>query len=388
MLRFIYLFRRFLIGVAASLPYLLMTEIGLADENKSVESAVFKLIHSELISPIVTVMDKSAVAPSGDKHDYFALSPYHWPTTEGGSYEFRDGQVNPEVNSQKYDRVAYFRMGDAVSRLAVGYQMTGDLEYAKRSSAWIRAWFLDPATRMNANLEFSQCIPGRTSGEAIGLIRGMTIIDLVRSERLIAISGALTPAEQKNLYDWVRSFRDWLVTSRLGQMERRALNNHGTWYAAQVASLSVWLGDDEPALLMIRDAKNNRLHRQIMPSGQQPLELLRTKSWDYSVMNAEGLVVLADLGQRLGENVWSFETVRGGGIRTAIDFLVPFAIGDRPWPGKQIRDWEPQRIRPLIVRAGLAFPDAGYAAILGKLPVDDERTYIKSVLLAVDLRRR
>src|SRR5262245_53915227 len=54
-----------------------------------------------------SVMLKSRVPPSGDKHDYMSVSPYHWPDPEmpgGLPYKNRDGFTNPEW-WQDYDRV-------------------------------------------------------------------------------------------------------------------------------------------------------------------------------------------------------------------------------------------------------------------------------------------
>jgi len=53
-----------------------------------------------LTAPIVAVTDKKTLMPpSGDKHDYFSLSPYWWPDStkpSGLPYIRRDGVTNPE----------------------------------------------------------------------------------------------------------------------------------------------------------------------------------------------------------------------------------------------------------------------------------------------------
>ncbi|HXB92380.1 MAG TPA: alginate lyase family protein, partial [Puia sp.] len=48
----------------------------------------------------VSVMQKAAFPPSGDKHDYMSIAPYFWPDSSkpnGLPYINRDGVVNPEV---------------------------------------------------------------------------------------------------------------------------------------------------------------------------------------------------------------------------------------------------------------------------------------------------
>ena len=58
---------------------------------------------------IRTVMDKERTAPSGDKHDYYSIGRYFWPDdakSDGLPWVRRDGQVNPDVFSTQYDKVA------------------------------------------------------------------------------------------------------------------------------------------------------------------------------------------------------------------------------------------------------------------------------------------
>src|SRR5512142_174353 len=46
-----------------------------------------------------SVIQKSRVPPSGDKHDYLSFGPYWWPDPKkpnGLPYIRRDGEVNPE----------------------------------------------------------------------------------------------------------------------------------------------------------------------------------------------------------------------------------------------------------------------------------------------------
>jgi len=49
----------------------------------------------------MSVMDKNATPPSGDKHDYMSQAPYWWPDPSkpgGKPYIRKDGQRNPEID--------------------------------------------------------------------------------------------------------------------------------------------------------------------------------------------------------------------------------------------------------------------------------------------------
>ena len=81
----------------------------------------------------------------------------------------------------------------------------------------------------------------------------------------------------------------------MGQMERDRLNNHGTWYDAQIAAYALFTGRDKVARRVLQEAAEKRIARQIEPDGRQPHELARTKSFSYSVMNLRGMFTLAAL---------------------------------------------------------------------------------------------
>src|SRR6185312_3200672 len=120
----------------------------------------------------LSVMQKTAIPPSGDKHDYMSIAPYFWPDpskSDGLPYINKDGVVNPEV--RKYtDKVNLPVVCENIYLLSLAYYYSNNEKYAKRASRLTEVWFLDPATRMNPNLNFGQAVKGVTDGRAAGLI--------------------------------------------------------------------------------------------------------------------------------------------------------------------------------------------------------------------------
>jgi hypothetical protein len=254
--------------------------------------------------------------------------------------------------------------------LSLAYYLKGDEVYAQKASQILRAFFLDPATRMNPNLQFAQGIPGVTTGRGIGLIETVGLTRVVDSIGLLEGSKALTESDRKGLANWFDAFLTWMRDSKNGRDEAAARNNHGTYYDLQTASFALFVGKNEFAKRIIEDAREKRIAKQIEPDGRQPLELERTKAWSYSVMNLRGLMQLAVLGERVGVDLWNFETKDGRSIRRAMDYLFPYSQGEK-WSYKQIEGFQPQIFFPLMRMARERYTDQKFKTTYAKIPAVD-----------------
>jgi hypothetical protein len=316
-----------------------------------------------------SVMDKSVTPPSGNKHDYMSHAPYFWPDPskpDGLPYIRRDGEHNPEIKKIT-DHDEWSRMGEDARMLALAYYFTGKPEYAARAALLLRTWFLDPATKMNPNLEFGQGIPGINTGRGIGIIESRVLVDVTDAVGLLAGSKAWTVADEQGIKDWLKQYLNWMRTSEKGKAEDAAKNNHGTWYDLQVADIALFLGDHQLAADTLERVKTRRIAVQIEPDGKQPLELARTNAWGYSNGNLDGLCKLATLGDEAGVDLWNFKTADGRSIRAAVDFLVPYAAGEKKWDYQQIGGFHANAMQSTLLRAARAYHDPKYSTLAQKL---------------------
>src|SRR5262245_28104470 len=217
-----------------------------------------------------SVVDKTATPPSGDKHDYMSQAPYFWPdpnTPTHLPYIRRDGERNPEIN--KYpDHQNMDKMVAAVETLALEYYFDSDEACAEQAGRLLRAWFIDPATRMNPNLEYAQAIPGINTGRGIGLIETRGLIRVVDAVGLLAGSKSWNQSDQRGLKQWFGKFLQWMLDSKNGRDESAAKNNHGTYYDVQVASFALFVGRKDLAVSVLRAAARKRIEAQIEPDGR------------------------------------------------------------------------------------------------------------------------
>ena len=300
-----------------------------------------------------SVMDKHRVPPSGDKHDYVSQAPYFWPETNAAGvvkYIRRDGERNPESGVDS-DAGRLGSVCSNVPTLALAFYFTGDEKYAAKAAEFLRVFFLDPATRMNPNLNFGQGIPGETDGRPTGLIGARGFVPLMDALGLLENSKAWTTAEQQAMRAWLEQYFTWLTTSKIGLGEFHARNNHGSFYDCQAAAIALYLGKDGFARKIIWEVRTNRIARQIEPDGRQPFELARTKSFGYSSFNLRALIDLASIGQNLGIDLWDYRAPDGGSIYSALAFMAPYANPDKKWPFRQIHGYNPNSLGELFLRA-------------------------------------
>ena len=285
----------------------------------------------------VSVMDKEMVPPSGDMHDYYSLGKYWWPDPEksdGLPYIRHDGVTNPEV--LKYDVPALDLMSEAVFTLSLTWLYTGDEKYASRAGNWLRAWFLDPDTKMNPHLEYGQAIPGITEGRGIGIIETDEFIDVAEAILMLDYAGVLTPEERCELTKWFSAYTHWLLTSKNGIAERMWHNNHGTSYDAQVTAFALFTGNDSVATMILDSVKIKRIENHFESDGSQPLELKRTKGMGYSVYNLIHHARIAIMAEKYGMDLWVYENSKGGSIFKAVKYLIPYLSGEKEFPYQQL----------------------------------------------------
>ena len=316
-----------------------------------------------------SVMQKTKVPPSGDKHDYMSIAPYFWPnpsTKDGLPYVRKDGKVNPESRAEAANDTLRARLvGTTVETLALGYYFTRDEKYAEHAAKVLRTWFLDPATKMTPHFRFAQAIPGVNDGRGTGLIEARGLADAADAAILLAGSKHWSAADQQALLAWGEVYFEWLLGSKNGQDERAAKNNHGTWYDVQAVKWALVLGRKDKAKEICAEAITRRIGVQIQPDGKQPLELVRTASFSYSCFNLLALARLADLSEHAGVDLWQHKTTDGRSIRVALDFLVPYLGKEpKPWTLQQIHESKPDEVLPVLRAAALAYGDERYESLL------------------------
>lgn len=219
------------------------------------------------------------------------------------------------------------RLSIQVPALAAAWKITKDPRYAKHASLHLRAWFVDEATRMNPNLQYSQAIHGRFTGRGTGIIDTIHLVEVARAVEVLGLSKAeLAPIQQ-----WFAEYVTWMTTHEYGKTERDAANNHATCWVMQVAAFAHLTGNQEQ-LAYCTNRFKSVLVNQIAEDGSFPQELRRTKPYGYSLFNLEAMATICQILSTKEDNLWTFRVADERGMEKAMAYMTPYIRDKHKWP--------------------------------------------------------
>ncbi|TKA96107.1 hypothetical protein FAZ78_13270 [Cereibacter changlensis] len=304
---------------------------GLGERQRGVALDLSLLAEQALERGPYSVVEKRSVAPSGQLHDYWHPAPYWWPDdtkADGLPYVRRDGKRVPGTNfndpeSDLYDRVRLKAMFDDTTYLAIAARVHGEPRFAAHAAALVRTWFISPETAMTPHLHYAQVRMGHNGnqGPGSGIIEFRDLFYFLDAVRLLEGAGALTAADVAAFRGWLRAYADWLQSSKAGQRECRALNNHGTFFDVQLGAIAAYLGDRALAD-QICARLPQRIAEQFEPDGTQPQEVARADVRHYVCFNLYAWTSLARIVRAFGVDLWRMRDTEGRGLESAFAWLI------------------------------------------------------------------
>lgn len=323
--------------------------------------------------PPPTITAHPPPLPGGDAHDFHSDSDYWWPDPtkpDGLPYVRRDGETNP--GNFVAHRQAVHALRDRVAALAAARLVTGDAQYATKADELLRAFFLDPATRMNPNLERAQGVRGISMGRPAGIIDGLHLAEVARAVKVLDRERALPMETVSGVKRWFADLCTWMTSSTNGRKEAAAKNNHAVAYFVQLAAFADLTGDEALLAECRRQFREVFVPNQMAEDGSFPQELGRTKPYGYSIFQLDQMATLCQILSTPEDDLWAFELPDGRGMRRAVAWLRPFLADKASWPKPHdVQHWEGWPMRqPHLLFAGLAFRDPATLDLWTRLPAD------------------
>jgi hypothetical protein len=274
-------------------------------------------------------------------------------------------------------RLAMIRLSRIVGALATAYRLTGDAKYIQPALRHCRAWFVDSATRMNANLLYAQAIKGRATGRGIGIIDTIQLMEVVMGLEAIENSPAMDQELLEEIRAWFSKYLLWLTTHAYGKAEMNAANNHGTCWVMQVAAFAHFTRNREMMDYCRRRYKDVLLPGQMASDGSFPLELKRTKPYGYSLFNLDAMATICQILSSPEDDLWHYQTADGRGIEKGISYMAPYMADKGKWPfAHDVMYWNEWPVaQPSLVFGASALGREDWLPIWKKLehaPVNEE----------------
>ncbi|KAJ7591610.1 alginate lyase-domain-containing protein [Mycena floridula] len=244
-------------------------------------------------------------------------------------YYTRDGLFNPDrllVN----DTSSFSDLSDAVLYNAIAWVLTGQPSsvYSKNVASFIRTWFIDPETKMNPSLNFAQLKRGPDGqvGQHTGILDLKTFTKIVTGILILrkGQSPDWTDDVNTQMNAWANEYIPWLETNDIALGERRALNNHGSFYYNQLGALKILVDDLPGATNVTNEYFETRYLAQIAANGEQPFEAVRTRPYHYRAYNLAAMITNARIMVYADptSKPWNITTTAGATIKSALDYTL------------------------------------------------------------------
>ncbi|KAI9228399.1 MAG: alginate lyase-domain-containing protein [Piptocephalis tieghemiana] len=285
-------------------------------------------------APLFTITNATVTPPSGDKRDFLSYAPYWWPNPldPTGPWIQKDGVINPDILqlTQQADLTA--------ATNAMRSEVLGQVFRGQGSKGYdhvvdqLRAWLVNPKTRMNPNAKYGQVVRNNNPSTWIGRFEAiLSVRQLAFVPSVVELVRAHSKKWNKKSDDaavikWAQEYLDWLINPPFTPGASTNVNNHRTYWSCQVVEYQRFLGKHADAAKTLATFVNTYLPQQVNATGGMPLEMARTRPHHYGVFNLDALVYLASFAEQIRPDThkpyYDFWSAQGNAIKKAMDFLI------------------------------------------------------------------
>jgi len=305
-------------------------DVATIDHDRILEAATRYLTQSP--TPLTTLPYPRS---PGTPHDFYSEAEDYFPDPANPTGPFvihNSAPSNPDAFTAHRDALLNFSI--CVPALTAAFVLTNEARYAQQAITHLRAWFIDPATRMTPSLLYAQIIPPAKTGRPEGVVEAVHLAEVVQCLPFLTNSEALTEPDYAALKKWFADYFDWLNGSRLAGLARDNKSHHGTSWLLQAAAIAhlTQVADDAPLTTLRHQYKSSTIRAQILADGTFPHELTTPNPYRNTLFNLDMFAAICMLLSTRFESVWDYELQDGPGMRSVIARTYPYILNRGTWP--------------------------------------------------------
>jgi hypothetical protein len=345
-------------------------DVAAIDHDRILDAAAHHLTQAP--TPLTTL---PCPRSPGTPHDYYSEAEDYFPDPANPTGPFiihNSGPSNPDAFTAHRDALLNFSI--CVPALTAAFVLTNEARYAQQAVTHLRAWFVNPATRMTPSILYAQTIPPAKTGRPEGLVEAVHLAEVVQCLPFLTNSEDLTEPDYAVLKKWFAAYFDWLNGSRLAGLARDNKSHHGTSWLLQAAAIAhlSQVADDAPLTALRHQFKSSTIRAQILADGTFPHELTTPNPYRNTLFNLDMFAAVCVLLSTRFESVWDYELQDGPGMRTVIARLYPYIANRGTWPYRaDAQYFNDLPIRPAsLLFAARAYSRPEYASLWTTLKPD------------------
>ncbi len=305
-------------------------DVAAIDHDRILQSATHLLT-----TPPAPITAVTCSRSPGTPNDFYSEAEDYWPDPANPTGPFvphTGAGPNPEAFTAHRDALINFSI--CVPALTAAFVLTSEARYAQQAVVHLRAWFIDPATRMSPSILYGQTILPAKAGRFEGVVEAVHLAEVFQCIPFLSNSETLTEADRAALKKWFAEYFEWLNTSRLAGLARDNKSHHGTSWLLQAAAIAhlSQVTDDAPLTTLRHQYKSSSIRAQILANGTFPHELSTPDPYRNTLFNLDMFAGVCVLLSTRFESVWDYELQDGPGMRIVVARLYPFILNRGAWP--------------------------------------------------------
>ena len=249
---------------------------------------------------------------------------------------------------------------NTVAALAAGFLLTRDDAFAQRTIPHLKAWLLDPATRLNPTFDQAGCAAGTPTGTPMGIVDLVPLAELARA--LSFLTDTLAPEDLTAIITWFTDAQHWLDENRQAFIARESKDHRASAWLLVSSAIARFTRDENTLEANRKRFRQHTLRNQISRDGTFPQEVSTPNPYRNTLFNFDLLAGACQVLSSQFDLLWDFELIDGVGPRIVAAYLYPVISHPERWgfPADAQGFLELPGRRPALLFAGRAYNRAEY----------------------------